>query len=118
MAKFKGFGSLVSPERTQKKRKKYDPSLSLRFEKYVAKHLGKEWGNGVSFKNLDDGVHRRLFLEVPQERHDFFTEECQLKIKQLAQKFGVDYLEIKLVNLPKAVLRQRVTSNRPVLRID
>ena len=117
MAKFKGFGSLVSPERTQKKRKNYDPSFSLRFEKYVTKHLGQGWGDGVNFNNFDDRVHRILVLEVPREKHDLFTEEYQLKIKKLGQKFGVDYLEIKLVNLSEAVLRQRVTSNRPVLRI-
>jgi hypothetical protein len=118
MAKFKGFGTPAPARRTKPKRKGYDPSFSLRFERYADKHLGKGWGSGIVFQHLDDGERRRLLLRVPRESHGTFTEEYQLEIRKLAQKFGVDYLEIELVDLPRSILEQRVTANRPVVKVD
>ncbi len=108
MSNFKGFGASPRQKPTPKTtRRKLSPTFSLDFEKYVAKHLGQDWSEGLSFNTFDAPNSFNLVIEVPQESHSVFTHEYQQKIQTLAKKFGADHLEIYLVNLPKTRLRQR-----------
>ncbi len=107
MSNFKGFGDSSLRKQTQHKtRRKLSPTFSLDFEKYVAKHLGEDWSEGLSFNTFDAPNFLNLVIEVPQESHSLFTNEYQQKIQHLAKKFGADHLDIYLVNLPKARLKQ------------
>ena len=49
--------------------------------------------------NFDDGVHKRLGMKIPIEKHQEFSEERQQQIKKLGKRFGLDELEIALVNV-------------------
>ena len=104
MVNSKGFAKGCSSSSSSKKRSKrtkkgYDPQLSFKFERYVAKHLGKSWNKGCVLMNFDDGVHKRLGMKIPIEKHQEFSEERQQQIKKLGKRFGLDELEIALVNV-------------------
>ena len=108
MSNFKGFGTSSRQRQTPKRTKrKLRRTFSVDFENYVAKHLGEDWSEGLSFNTFDAPNSLHLVIEVPQESHSVFTHEYQHKIQTLAKKFGADHLEIHLVNLSKTRLRQR-----------
>ncbi len=100
--KSKGFG----PKLKTRKRKKLNPRRSLKLERYMNKYFGDFWAEDCVFKVIDSPDKAILFLEVPIERHDFFTEERQQKLKQVAFSFGFNEIEIELINLKKDVLIQ------------
>ena len=108
MSNFKGFGSSNKRKQTSNKnKKKVSPTFSLKFEKYVARYLGEDWSEGLSFNTFSAENFLSLIIEVPQESHSIFTKEYQQQIQDLAKKFGIDDLEFHLVNLPKNWLRHR-----------
>lgn len=102
MARGKGFSSKPKT----RKRTKLDPRSSVKLEKYLNQYFGKYWAEDCVFKVVDAPGQIILLLEVPIERHHFFTEERQQKLKQAALSFGFDLVKIKLSSLNKDVLRQ------------
>lgn len=115
MPKSKGFGkSLSSGSRPKKRSQKYDPKLSLKFEKYVAKHFGRYWNKGCVLMNFDDGVHKRLGMTIPIEKHQEFDEERQTAIKALAKSFGLDDFDIVLAEATEADLKRKLQLRRTI----
>lgn len=94
-----------APKSKTKKRKK-NSRTSLELEKHLEKYLGKDWGEGCWFKAMDSPHKFVLHLDIPLERHEFFTEETQALIKKVAYSFGFDEVEIILSHLSTNGLRQ------------
>ena len=98
-----GFGQ--TPKLRTKKRKK-DSRTSLKLEKHLEKYLGKDWGEGCWFNAMDCPDKFVLHLDIPLERHNFFTEERLALIKKVAYSFGFDEVEIRMSNLRRDAVVQ------------
>jgi len=104
-----GFGKPKKQSSSKKPLKKGDPQISLKFEKRVEKVLGKDWSKGLTFTVFDRGKKEvELIIKVPIEYHYKFTEKYQQILQDLGKKYGLDRLEIKLVNLSEKQLWELV----------
>ena len=103
MSNSKGFSAKAKATRTNNKIRLSTPKLTFKFEKYVARKLGRYW-NKDCLLMAGSGLHGTVKLVIPLERQSFFTDEVLQKLQIMAEKFGLKRLDVEKSNLTKASL--------------
>ena len=103
MSNFKGFSAKAKATRTNKKIRLSDPKLTLKFEKYVTRQLGRYWNSDCLLMAVE-GLHGTVKLVIPIERQSFFTDEILQSLTIMASDFGLKRLDVEKSNLTKANL--------------